>query len=195
MWSVCAGHALCHLPDDTGSPKSLSSSGGNLCRCGPRGKYNGDMKQEQGLSCSRGISCSARCFESLLYSHLPTTSRCSHGYYVQACSRTSKWRSVPCYTVEAGQHCSQLGWLFRWALCWAPLPCSLPPASTKYFEVERTVWTSVVLELGRLGVTSYLSPPGVGWSQVLWPKVASLHTDNMNISHSIRDLAFEKRPG
>lgn len=63
VWSVSAGHAFGLLPDDAGSPKSLSSSGGHLCRCGPRGKYNGDMKQEQGLSHSRGISCSARCCE------------------------------------------------------------------------------------------------------------------------------------
>lgn len=37
---------------------------------------------------------------------------------------------------------------------------------------------------------------GAGHSAwVLWPKVASLHTDNTDISHSTRDLALEKRPG
>lgn len=46
VWSVSTGHVLWSLPDDTGSPKSLPSSGGHLCRCGPRGEYNGDMKQE-----------------------------------------------------------------------------------------------------------------------------------------------------
>lgn len=90
------------------------------------------------------------------------TFRCFHGYCVQACSRTSRWRSAPCYTVEAGRHCSQLVWPSRWALCWAPLPCSPPPASTEYFTVARTVWTSVAPERGHVGVTSPLSPPGGG---------------------------------
>lgn len=108
--------------------------------------------------------------------HPPPTFRCFHGCCVLACSHTSRWPSVPCYTVEAGQHCWQLVWLFRWALCWALSPCSLPPASTEYFAAERTVWTNVALELGLTGVTSHSSPPGgghSGWGLV--PKVASMH--------------------
>lgn len=84
-------------------------------------------------------------------SPLYPTFRCFHGSCVQACSHTSRWRSVPCCTVEAGQHCLQLVWLSRWALCWVPLLCSLPPASIKYLKVERTVWPSVALEPGMCG--------------------------------------------